>query len=145
MLEEQLIVITDPVKRGGAEHGVERVDERQRRAVSTDEARADPSVPLVQSMWPMRLERFGCRLTQHRVGPIDGNDRPGAERPDQLRRQPAGPAADVEYALAWLRREPTEHAPSPLELRVRYAVISLSVPVRHNADIRGSLGSGRES
>ena len=44
---EELVVVEDPVERGRAQHGVERIDKRQRRAVRADEA--DPNAAVRSS------------------------------------------------------------------------------------------------
>ena len=128
---EQPIVIEDPVKRRGAQHRVEDVDERQptsrrrgRRAGGSEACRCRPGAARGARV-PRR------RLAQHRLRPIDGDDQPVPHRREQLGRQAPGAAAEIEDALVRFGREPFEYVPPPSELRIREAVIAFSVPIGH--------------
>ena len=51
---------------------------------------------------------------------------------EQTFSQPSGPAADVEHALVAVERQTCEHDRTPVELRVRHAVIGFGVPLAHD-------------
>ena len=121
------------------QHGVERVDKGQGRAVRTDETGANTRTVVIKPMRPRRLDRLRRSLAKHGLRTIDRDHRSLSQSGNQLRRQPACPATNIEDSLSRLGRQAAEHSPAPLQLRVRHPVVTFGIPIRHIRCLAGAV------
>ncbi len=130
-------MIVNPVECRRAQDRVEGIDKGKTSAISSNEvhvvrARGEGLIANPVRTW----ERARRRLTQHRLGAIDGDDGSQPQCRGELRSQTTRPTAEIEDTFTCARCEPLQHTPAPPELRVGQQVIARRIPISHNRSVR---------
>ena len=129
---EQLVVVANPMERGGAEHRIEPVHEWQMRGVASDQMNGDTVIihaAGTSRRTPLRETR--PRFSQHRPRHVEADHHAVTHRAGKPFREPSAAASQVEDSFPRPWTQLVEHPNAPRKLRVGESVVGFSVPVHH--------------